>query len=388
MRILVLGAGLVGGAIAGDLAREADFSVAAVDMNGEALAKLNEKTGVTGIRADLRESGIVHSLVADYDLIVSAVPGFMGFETLKRIIEAGKDVVDISFFGEDPFLLDDLARSKGITAVVDCGVAPGLCNIIAGYIYGQLDRMERYVCYVGGLPIVREWPFEYKAVFSPLDVLAEYVRPARFIENGREVVRPALSDVELIDFPGIGVLEAFNTDGLHTLGRTLEVPFMSEKTLRYPGHADLMRVFRETGFFDEEPVEIEGRHIKPIALTSNLFFNQWRLKEGEADFTVMRVVVDGEKEGKWIRYTYHLLDRYDEKTRTTSMARTTGYTCAIVARQLIRGMFGHRGICPPEFIGRVEACYRNLLKEYEKRGIHITQTITELGTAPDRTHEE
>jgi lysine 6-dehydrogenase len=384
MRIIVLGTGLVGGAIAKDLARETEFSVTAVDISGEALAKLGEEARVTAIRADLRESGSIPSLVADYDLVVSAVPGFMGYETLRGIIEAGRDVVDISFFGEDPFLLDDAARSRGITAVVDCGVAPGLSNIIAGYVHEQLDRMDRYACYVGGLPLVREWPFEYKAVFSPLDVLAEYTRPARFIENGEEVVRPALSDVELIDFPHVGVLEAFNTDGLHTLGRTLKVPFMIEKTLRYPGHAELMRAFRESGFFDDEPVEIEGRQIRPIALAAKLLFDRWRLEEGQADFTVMRVVIDGVKGGRAIRRTYDLLDRYDEKTRTTSMARTTGYTCAIVARQLIRGMFGRPGICPPEFIGRIEACYENLLSEYAKRGISLAETTKELDDPADR----
>jgi lysine 6-dehydrogenase len=384
MRIIVLGAGLVGGAIAGDLAREADFDVSAVDISGEALAKLEKETGATGIRSDLRESGRISSLVADCDLVVSAVPGFMGFEILEAVIGAGRNVVDISFFGEDPFLLDDAARAKGVTAVVDCGVAPGLSNIIAGYVYERLDRMDRYVCYVGGLPLIREWPFEYKAVFSPMDVLAEYTRPARFIENGEEIVRPALSDVELIDFPDVGVLEAFNTDGLHTLGRTLKVPSMIEKTLRYPGHADLMRAFRETGFFGDEPVEIEGGRVRPVDLTVKLLFDRWRMEEGDEDFTVMRVVIDGIERGRGLRYTYDLLDRYDEKTRTTSMARTTGYTCAIIARQLIRRMFRHPGICPPEFIGRIRTCYENLLSEYTIRGIRLTETVADLDEISDR----
>ena len=192
MKITVLGAGMVGSVIAKDLAQEPDISVVAVDLSQEVLVRLEAEASVTGIQADLQEKGRIFSIVADSDLVISAVPGFMGFEALREIIEAGKDVVDISFFGEDPFLLDDLAKSKGVTAVIDCGVAPGLCNIIAGYAYDLLDQTDRYVCYVGGLPQVRQWPYEYKAVFSPLDVLEEYIRPARFVEYGQEVVRPRL----------------------------------------------------------------------------------------------------------------------------------------------------------------------------------------------------
>jgi lysine 6-dehydrogenase len=378
MKIIVLGAGMVGGAIAKDLALDAGLDVTAVDLDEKLLGMLERESNVSGVRADLDDEAALASLVAGYDLVISAVPGFMGFETLRRVIEAGKNIVDISFFGEDPFVLDDLAKSKGVTAVVDCGVAPGLCNIIAGHVREKLDSMDSYVCYVGGLPEEREWPFEYKAVFSPIDVLAEYTRPARLIENGKEVVQPALTDPELIEFPEVGVLEAFNTDGLHTLGRTLDAPFMKEKTLRYPGHAELMRVFRECGFFDDVPIEVEGCEVKPIALTSRLFFDKWRATSEDREFTVMQVIIEGRKNNKKIRSTYFLLDRYDDETKTTSMARTTGYTCSIVTRQLLAGMFGHKGICPPEYIGRTAGCFEHLLEEYEKRRIHLTEETIEI----------
>ena len=379
MKIIVLGAGMVGGAIAKDLALDPGLSVTAVDLDEGLLEELGKRSDIEGIRADLADGKTLSSLVAGFDLVISAVPGFMGFETLQRVIEAGKNIVDISFFGEDPFDLDELAKSKGVTAVVDCGVAPGLCNVIAGYIHDRLDRMDSYICYVGGLPEKPEWPFEYKAVFSPSDVIAEYTRPARFVENGKEVVVPALTDQELIEFPEVGTLEAFNTHGLHTLGKTLDVPFMKEKTLRYPGHAELMRMFRECGFFEEEPIEIEGCSVRPIALTSSLFFDRWKSSIDEREFTVMQVIIEGRKEGKDIRSTYFLLDRFDEETQTTSMARTTGYTCSIVARQLIGGMFDHKGICPPEYIGRIEGCFENLLAEYEKRRIYLKEETTEIG---------
>ena len=379
MRIVVLGAGMVGSAIAEDLAQEQGMSVVVVDRSQKVLEKVKAKAAVEGIQANLQDKGIISSIVADSDLVISAVPGFIGFTTLQGVIEAGKDVVDISFFSEEPFLLDELAKSQGVTAVVDCGVAPGLCNIIAGHVFDLLDQTDRYVCYVGGLPLQREWPFEYKAVFSPIDVLEEYIRPARFVENSKEVVRPALSDIELIDFPEVATLEAFNTDGLRTLRKTLDIPFMREKTLRYPGHANLMRIFKESGFLSTTPIEVDGKKIKPISVTSKLLFEVWRLKENEADFTVMQIVMEGKRKGKRLRYTYYLLDRYDEETRTTSMARTTGYTCSIVARQIMSGRFTQKGICPPEFIGRVEGCYKNLLDEYRKRNIRLKERIVEYG---------
>ncbi len=375
MDIVVLGAGLVGGEIARDLARDEDLQVTSVDVDVELLTRLTASSQVDSIQMDLQQEGAVESVIARCDLVISAVPGFMGFETLRRVIESGKDIVDISFFGEDPFELDELAKTKDVTAIVDCGVAPGLSNIIAGRIHKLLDHTERYVCYVGGLPVERQWPFEYKAVFSPTDVIAEYTRPARFIENGKEVTRPALSDIELIDFPGVGELEAFNTDGLHTLGRTLDVPFMIEKTLRYPGHAELMRIFRESGFFSDEPVDVNGQLIRPIELTSKLIFDMWKLGDREEDFTVLQIILEGEKDAKNLRYSYYLLDRYDTETKTTSMARTTGYTCSIIARQVARGLFSRKGICPPEYIGLEEPCYENLLAEYKKRNILLEETI-------------
>ena len=154
---------------------------------------------------------------------------------------------------------------------------------------------------------------------------------------------------------------------------------MREKTLRYPGHANIMRIFKESGFLNTAPIEVDGKTVKPISLTSKLLFDQWRLKENEADFTVMQVVMEGQKKGKRLHYIYNLLDNYDEKTRTTSMARTTGYTCSIVARQVMSGQFTQKGICPPEFIGRDEGCFDTLLEEYKKRNIQLKEKIVEHG---------
>ncbi len=376
MKIVVLGAGLVGSAIIQDLAEDKQYEILAVDLNKGSLDRISGFNGVSTRQTDLSDDKVISNLVSDGDLVINAVPGYLGFQTLKQIIQAGKNVVDISFFGEDAFKLDELARKKGVTAIVDCGVAPGLCNIIAGYVTEKMDQVDSYLCYVGGLPEIREWPYEYKVVFSPTDVLEEYTRPARFVENGKEVIYPALSEVELLDFPEIGTLEAFNTDGLRSLLLTLDIPNMREKTMRYPGHANLMRVFRESGFFNQEEVEVDGQSVRPLSLTSSLLFDQWKMKDGDRDLTVMQVILEG-KEGKdQVIYQYDLVDHYDQEKNVTSMARTTGYTCTIVARLLLEGTIPLAGICPPEKIGEISGLFERLLREYQKRGINLKETIT------------
>ena len=386
MRVTVLGSGLVGGAIAKDLAREKTWSVRAVDRSPQSLESLRNQERIQIACQDLSDEAALKSVIGDADLVVSAVPGAIGYETLRRVIDAGKNVVDISFFGEDPFDLDDLAKQRGVTAVVDCGVAPGLSNVIAGHVHSEMDSVDSFLCLVGGLPLVRSWPYEYKAVFSPMDVMEEFTRPARFVEHGQLIVRPALSDVELIEFKGVGTLEAFNTDGLRSLARTRESPFMKEKTMRYPGHANLARVFRDSGFFGTEHIDIDGKKVRPIDVTAKLLIEQWRLGENEADLTVMQVIMEGLHDGKRERRDFYLLDRFDAKTRTTSMARTTGYTCAIVARQVLAGMFTRKGICPPEYLGAIAGCYEHLLAELGQRNIHVQEEITGLPEIPD--HDE
>lgn len=376
MKIVVLGGGRVGSAMARDLARDPRFEVTVVDASAEALGRL-EEPGLKTERADLADPAAVGRAVRAHDLVVGAVPGFLGFATLKAVLEADKDVVDISFFNEDPFLLDALARERGRIAIVDCGVAPGCSNLILGRMVAELDRVDRFACYVGGLPVVRTWPFELKAVFSPIDVIAEYTRPARFKRGGESVILPALTEVEPIDFPGIGTLEAFNTDGLRTLLR-LDVPSMVEKTLRYPGHADKMRMLRETGFFGTEPLEIAGARVRPLDLTAKLLFASWHLGPGEEDFTVMRVVVEGEKAGRRSRHTWDLLDRFDRQTGTTSMARTTGYTCTAAVRLIAAGLYRDQGISPPELVGRDAAAYAFLISELAARGVVFRETVTGL----------
>jgi lysine 6-dehydrogenase len=365
-KIVVLGAGLVGKAIAIDL--NSDFDVTSVDISEDALKFLQSK-GVKTKRVDLSDKSQLMNLLDSFELVVGAVPGFMGFKTVETVIEAGKNMVDISFFPEDSLLLDEKAKSKNLTIVTDCGVAPGISNLVAGYHYKRM-KIQNYECLVGGLPVVREWPYEYKAVFSPIDVIEEYIRPARYVQNGAVVVREALSDPELIHFENVGTLESWNSDGLRSLIRTLpNIPNMIEKTLRYPGCIEYLRVLRESGFFSYEEIDVKGVKVRPIDLTAKLLFPKWKLKPGEEEFTVMRIRVDGEENGKQKSYEYSVLDRTDKATETISMARTTGYTCTAAVNLVIDKKFDRKGISPPEYLGEEEENFRFVFSYLADRGV-------------------
>ncbi|MCF6365459.1 MAG: saccharopine dehydrogenase NADP-binding domain-containing protein [Bacteroidales bacterium] len=365
-KVSVLGAGLVGKAIAVDLNNK--FNVHSYDIDKTALKLLNDKYNIKTTEINLFNSNNIKNAVENADIVVNALPGFMGFKALKEIIKAKKNVVDISFFPEDPFELDKLAKEKGVIAITDCGVAPGMGNVICGF-HNERMQINDYKCYVGGLPFVKEWPFDYKAVFSPIDVIEEYTRPARYIQNNELIIREALSEAEHIFFEGAGTLEAFNTDGLRSLMQTMKIPNMIEKTLRYPGTIEYMKVLRACGFFDKTEVEVKGNKVVPLDLTAKLLFPKWELKQGEKEFTVMRVICEGTENSKKIKYTYDLFDTFDEETNTTSMARTTGYTCTAAVNLLADNHYKHTGISPPEYLGKNEQNFKFIINYLSERSV-------------------
>jgi lysine 6-dehydrogenase len=375
MKIAILGAGMVGRAITLDLA--SDHDVTAFDIHSSNLDLLQSgNSAIQTVKADLSDYHQYTNWLKHFDIVVTAVPGFMGYAVLEAVINAGKNVVDISFFPEDVLQLDSLAKEKKVTVITDCGVAPGMSNFIIGR-YNAIMKIEAVECYVGGLPKERIPPFEYKAPFSPVDVIQEYIRPARLVENGEVVIKPAMSGREMIFFDEIGELEAFNTDGLRSLLYTMShIPDMKEKTLRYPGHASLIIALQQAGFFDEGPVTVQGQQISPLAFTSRLLVDQWKLQPGEEEFTVMKVLIRGE--GKTIEY--NLLDRYDAPGKTSSMARTTGYTCTAAVNLLAKGMFNEPGVFPPELIGSDKTCFDFVLAYLEKRGVKWMMTEIKKGT--------
>ena len=370
MKIAVLGSGMVGRAIALDLA--SDFDVTSFDLNKDNLNFLQKKNSSVQCRvANLSEFDKYDELLKPYDLIVSALPGFMGFEALKAIILSGKNAVDISFFPENALELDALAKKKNVTIITDCGVAPGLSNLILGR-HNEEMTVQSFSCYVGGLPKERKKPFEYKAPFSPIDVIEEYIRPARLMENGKIVTKLALSEREILSFDEVGKLEAFNTDGLRSLLFTMKhIPDMKEKTLRYPGHIDLITVLKDSGFFDKKPVKIGDKEITPLEFVSKLLIKEWKLEPEEKEFTVMKILIAGEKQGKRKSIEYYLLDHYDEQTKTSSMARTTGYTCTAAVHLVSKNLFSDKGVFPPELLGKNQTCFELILKYLAERNIRL-----------------
>lgn len=374
MQIAILGAGMVGRAMAIDLAT--DHTVTSFDVNEQSLQLLSKKNNaVKTVKADLGIYSSYNSLLKDFDFIISAVPGFMGYKTLEAVILAKKNVVDISFFPENALELDELAKENDVTAIVDCGVAPGMSNLILGY-YNERMKITGFECMVGGLPKKRIYPFEYKAPFSPVDVLEEYTRPARYVENSHIVTKPALSDAELIDFEKVGTLESFNTDGLRSILFTMgHIPDMKEKTLRYPGHIDLMKGLIKAGFLNRAPVSFNGQNISPMEFTSALLFDQWKLGETEEEFTLMRIKITGSEK----TVCYELYDEYDAHTQTSSMSRTTGYTCTAALNMLIQKLFTEKGVFPPELVGKDETCFNFILDYLKVRNIHYVKTEDRRG---------
>jgi lysine 6-dehydrogenase len=368
-RIVVLGCGAVGRHMAIDLCKDPSCEVISVDVNREGLEKLTREYPIQIRVEDLSTVEGVTRAVEDADIVIGSVPYSIGYAMLEMVIRAGKNVVDISYFPEDPFDLDDLAKEKGVTAVVDCGVVPGMSNIILGD-HTRKIKVTRYECYVGGIPKSRNAPLEYKSPFPVLEVLEEYTESGRMVEDGKVVTRPMLSETMTIDVDAIGNLACLNSDGLRTLIRTTDIPDMFEKTLRYPRHVEMMRIFRDTGFLNLTPTQVKGTLMRPIDMTASLLSKLWKYEPGEADLTVMHLVISGVENGKPVTYTYDMLDEYDPETGALSMARTTGYTCTAVARLVLDGRYSQKGISPPEFVGRVDGCWEIVKRYLEDRGVH------------------
>ncbi len=367
-KVIVLGCGMVGSAMAIDLSK--NFAITSADISESNLKSVAGYKNIGTIQVDLSKFSEITSLVSEYDFVVSAVPGFLGYKVLEAIINAKKNVVDISFMPEDTLALHKLAVEKGVTAITDCGVAPGMPNLIVGY-HNERFRITDFEYMVGGLPKVRTFPFEYKAPFSPIDVIEEYSRPARYVENGHQVVKPPMSDAEIINFEQVGSLEAFNTDGLRSLIFTLpNIPNMKEKTLRYPNHIKLIQMLQTAGFFETKEIEISKTKIRPIDFTTKILFSNWKLQPEEPEFTVMRVKIRGIENNKQKTIVYDLYDEYNTDTKTSSMARTTGYTATAALNMMAEGLFTKKGVFPPELVGKYSQCFEYMINYLKDRNIN------------------
>ena len=368
MKIALLGAGMVGRTMAIDLCKK--YDVTSFDVSDHALRVLTSKEpSIKTIKADLTNYPGYEKMLAGFDFVITAVPGFMGYSTLEAVIRAKKNVADISFFPENALDLDLLAKQNNVTAIVDCGVAPGMSNYVLGY-HNEKMKITSFECMVGGLPVNRVKPFEYKAPFSPIDVIEEYTRPARMMENGHIVTKAALTEPELIDFPKAGTLESFNTDGLRSILYTMaHIPNMKEKTLRYPGHIDLIKAMMKGGFFNTNKISINGTEVSPLEFSSAILMDQWKSKPDEEEFTIMNIKVSGLQNGQPVTFIYDLFDTTDTVTQTSSMSRTTGYTCNATLHLIINNLFTEKGVFPPELVGKHENCFNFIMQYLKERNV-------------------
>lgn len=378
-KALVLGCGLIGRTIALDLA--GDFEVTVADYSRKALDALSDRSDITKKEGSALDLGFVTELAREADIVCGVLPGHLEGAAQRRVIELGKNYVSPSgFLNSDG--LDALAKERGVTAVFDMGVAPGMSNYLlarGAHMLGSLDEGIVYVC---GIPQKLDPPFNYRTVFCLEDTLGEYVLPARYVVNGKVCEAPALSGLEEVDIPGVGKLEAFFTDGLRSAAYNIKGKLVAEKTMRWPGYADTINILKAAGLLDSEPIEISGVKIVPRDFAAALLRPRWELRpdKGDRDYTIMRVVTRGPKGSDYVTYTWDMIDRLDEATMLHSMARTTGCPCAITARAIMSGMIAEKGFIAPELLAKDDVLYRYLLDEQKKRGIAYKETITtELG---------
>lgn len=362
-KIYQIGSGMIGSTMALDLSKKHEVHLGDINTHqNKDILKKNKSIKLYEVDASNYKS--IADFIQPADIVLLAVPGHLGFSALKTIIECGKDVVDISFSSEDFLSLDSLAKQNKSTVIVDAGVAPGIPNFLLGY-YDNKIKIDSFSYYVGGLPKYPKKPFNYKAPFSPIDVIEEYTRPARMMIGGSESVKSALSDVETISFKEVGNLEAFNTDGLRSILSTMKhIPNMKEKTIRYPGHALLMKKYRDEGAFSSERIK----------KTSDELFNAWKLDDNEEEFTIMKIIMTNKNQ----KVEYVLYDEYDKVTSQTSMSRSTGYTATASVNLILNKLFTNKGVYPPELVGKVDNCTEYILNYLKNRNISLYKNYINL----------
>lgn len=377
LRILVLGYGNIGSVIAGDLAEgmpSTEIVLSGRDRSkAEKAAEAISKANVTAIQLDAHDYQKLISTMKQFDLAIGALPGDLGYQSVKAAIDAKIDIVDVSYMPENPLTLNEDAVAANVIVIPDCGVAPGLSSLLIGHAIGELDRVKSVYIMVGGLPEKPVPPLGYTITWSTEGLIDEYTRKARIVEKGDMVQVEALTGLKEVEFPGVGKLEAFFTDGLRTLLQTVEgVEEMWEKTLRYPGHVEKIKALKALGFFDEQPLDIGNVRLSPRKLTVNLLEKKLQRPEVR-DILALMVEVNGVSKGLEKRYVYRLLDRYDGRRGVTAMARTTGYPASILAQLIARGDVEGKGVLPLEKLGVDQKTFNRVLSELEKRQIKVVE---------------
>ena len=350
-----IGCGMIGKVMAIDISKRHDLHLSDIDQSSLSEVKALDPSIKTKC-FNFNNIDVLKSFLEPADIVLVAVPGHLGYNLLKTIIGLKKNIVDISFSPEDLLSLDKMATDNNVTVIFDSGLAPGIPNFLLGNINKE-ENVKKFKYFVGGLPKNPIPPYNYKAPFSPVDVVEEYTRPARIMENGEVIIKPALTDIEQRYYSNTGMLEGFNTDGLRSILITMRhIPNMVEKTLRFPGHAQLINK------------EIKSRKIIPGDKDSlNRLFKLWKPSPDELEFTVLDIIIETETK----KHNYFLYDETNLKENTTSMARTTGYTASAVVDILDQNIFIEKGVFPPELVGSNKKVINYLLNHLKAKNIQL-----------------
>jgi lysine 6-dehydrogenase len=378
--MLVLGAGLQGSACAYDLLQNPAVSqVRLADLRFDHLPSfLAPLSGPRLIPTtlDVRDREAVLAVMRESDAVMSAIPYYFNLQLAECAVEAGVHFCDLGGNTEIVFKQKELAaraKAKGITVVPDCGVAPGMVNIFAEHGIRQLDTVDSVRIYVGGLPQQPEPPLNYQIVYSLEGVLDYYTTLSWVVRDGKRAQVVALSERETVAFPEpVGDLEAFHTaGGLSTMAWRYEgkIPTMEYKTLRYPGHAEIMETIRALGLLDLEPVDVKGQKVVPRDLFVSVVGPRLTKPKGR-DLLALRVTVAGTKQGKPATRRFDLIDRYDEEHGISAMMRTTGYSLSITGQMQVRGEVTPPGVWTPDECMPAEA----YIAELRKRGMDVRES--------------
>jgi lysine 6-dehydrogenase len=383
MRMLVLGAGLQGSACAYDLLQNpAITEVRLADQRVDRLPPFLQPyvgTGrLTTIQLDVKDTTAVAAAMQGVQSVMSALPYYLNLPMTEAAIAAGAHFCDLGGNTEivqQQQRLQAQAKAKGVTVIPDCGLAPGMVNILAQLGIDRCDTVDAVRIFVGGLPQHPEGPLNYQIVYSIEGVLDYYTTLSWIIRDGKQLQMKALSEIEPIHFDApVGELEAFHTaGGLSTMAFRYQgkIPNMEYKTLRYPGHAKIMEAIRELGLLELEPVQVKGTTVVPreVAIAQM----QPRLtKTNSPDLVALRVVVTGKKDGKSITHTFELVDRYDAAHGISAMMRTTGYSLSITGQLQAAGAVTPAGVHTPDECMPGE----RYIAELATRGVIIKQMVS------------
>ena len=375
MRFLVLGRGAQGSACAFDLLRSAgvtEVRLADLDVSSLPAFLPTDDPRLVPMAIDVRDRDQMLAEMGKVDAVLSAIPYYFNGELAALAVQAGKHFADLGGNTEIVFKqkeLDAAAKLKGVTVVPDTGLAPGMINVLAEHGIRSLDTVESVKLFVGGLPQHPEPPLNYQIVYSIEGVLDYYSTLSWVVRGGKRVQVTALSELEPVQFADpIGTLEAFHTaGGLSTMAWRYEgkIPEMEYKTLRYPGHAQLMAAMRDLGLYDSTPIDVKGVQVVPRDVFIAQVGPNLRRTAG-ADVVALRVLVRGTKDGAAVTRRYDLLDYYDAQHGITAMMRVTGYTLSITGQLMASGALAS-GVYTPDEVFPGD----RYIAELATRGINI-----------------